>query len=550
MSASFTTIAMILGSAFLAGRVDAQGEILAETPSLEEPTPTSASPIISTASPTPPATTPSTTTTITTTTTVVTTTVVTTPTQSFTTPIPTVTTSTALPPPPITSTSRPTTNPPPPVTVPSTSASITPIPRPTNNDTSSSSSSKVPIIVGSVAGVAVVALVAAVLVICYRRRNKRLSRDIPFDALEGMPGSRMSNRKSYNDSRQPIGLGSINGGAGGAAGGAGYDDYDDYGHTEYNNIGNAATAHHYNHQAPYGQEFGDDYGQSYDYDGGYNLAAGQAGYQQKPSIFQEDHLAYSASPMSATIGGRGGAAGYDQGMLPEIMYNDGNTAAYGAGGYGDAGYQQQGWDHYHHQGAAGEHGAAGDYYQQDPSQTQYQYEHDQQAHYPEVSAAAAGVGAAGSGALAAGSESPDKRHSRDPQAMPESPRVQQLRRGDLFGQESSEYARPSSQQGHYNAENNASSTVVGAGGAGSMDQSSPTILSRSTAGGPGSPRAMGREMRSFEMNRHSPGRSSNDLASHNSPQSYASDYAKDEGTRPSTEGLEHQKSLRTRRKDW
>ncbi|KAG0080453.1 hypothetical protein BGZ92_000642 [Podila epicladia] len=417
----------------------------------------------------------------------------------------------------------------PPVTVPSTSTNISTTtsspqssepPKSTNN----SSNSNVPIIVGSVAGVAALAIVVATTLICLRRR-RRNNRDLTFDTLQGMsspaPGRQRASQRYTANSLPGGGIGRDS-----SSGANGYDDGYEY---------DVAQSNAYGQHNGYGNEMYDAYGTP------------QQAYQN-PSIFQEDSINYS----TASSMGRN-RAGFDQ-NLPEIVYRNGDLS-HPSGGvtgyYDDDVYNQSGWN----QGQAGGYiGPKGlwvanptnenqqqqqqqqQYYQDDseqPTQQQQEYEMTSQAQtlagqeYEKNS-----VEPYDASETVVGSSSPHSKFlGHNPQALPESPRLQQLRSGDLFSQDSTE--KPTSPRAA-----NATANTTG-GNTPPATSSSPRM-------------ANARDMRSFELARHSPGRSSGEGVH---------SYAHDLPTRPSVSdrpsmdsnvsGLNAQKSLRThRREDW
>ncbi|KAG0100061.1 hypothetical protein BGZ93_004438 [Podila epicladia] len=376
----------------------------------------------------------------------------------------------------------------------------------------------------SVAGVAALAIVVATTLICLRRR-RRNNRDLTFDTLQGMsspaPGRQRASQRYTANSLPGGGIGRDS-----SSGANGYDDGYEY---------DVAQSNAYGQHNGYGNEMYDAYGTP------------QQAYQN-PSIFQEDSINYS----TASSMGRN-RAGFDQ-NLPEIVYRNGDLS-HPSGGvtgyYDDDVYNQSGWN----QGQAGGYiGPKGlwvanptnenqqqqqqqqQYYQDDseqPTQQQQEYEMTSQAQtlagqeYEKNS-----VEPYDASETVVGSSSPHSKFlGHNPQALPESPRLQQLRSGDLFSQDSTE--KPTSPRAA-----NATANTTG-GNTPPATSSSPRM-------------ANARDMRSFELARHSPGRSSGEGVH---------SYAHDLPTRPSVSdrpsmdsnvsGLNAQKSLRThRREDW
>ncbi|KAG0039848.1 hypothetical protein BGZ82_006550 [Podila clonocystis] len=386
---------------------------------------------------------------------------------------------------------------------------------------SNNSNSNVPIIVGSVAGVAALAIIVATTLICFRRR-RRNNRDLTFDTLQGMSspaaGRQRTSKRYTANSLAGGGLGRDS-----SSGANGYDDGYEY---------EVAQPNNYGQHNGYGNEMYDAYGTP------------QQAYQN-PSIFQEDSINYS----TASSMGRS-RAGFDQ-NLPEIMYKNGDLS-HPSGGvtgyYDDDVYNQGGWN----QGQTGQFiGPKGLWvanptnenqqqqqqryqeYKEPPTQQQQEYEVTSQAQTlagQEYEKNA--VEPYETSETVVGSSSPRSKFlGHNPQALPESPRLQQLRSGDLFGQDSTE--KPTSPR-------TANATANSTGG------NMPPATSSS-------PRlASARDMRSFELARHSPGRSSGEGVH---------SYAHDLPSRPSVSdrlsmdsdvaGLNPQKSLRTlRREDW
>ncbi|KAF9540110.1 hypothetical protein EC957_004624 [Mortierella hygrophila] len=405
---------------------------------------------------------------------------------------------------------------------------------PTSPSSSSTSSSNLPVIVGSVAGAAALIIIIATAIICLRRK-KRNNRDLTFDVLEGMnaggAGAATSSRarqsqQHYRANALPtpaLPPNNIN-------------TYEDDGYDYDNQVGAQGYGGH----------------QGYD-DTGYDAYGNPHHAYQNPSIFQEDSMAYStANAISAR-----NRQGYDQ-NLPEIVYRNGNDLIHPSGGatgyYEDDLYSQQiagannGWDH-QNAAAGGYIGPKGLWIANPTNEKQYQQQQqpyqDEMELQPPLSSSGMtyeknSITQYDSDTAVDSSSPPSKFRGHNPQALPESPRLQQLRGGDLFGQDGGSPSTPTSPRP-------ADANVTAA--AEPTRAASPPLTS-------GSPRLMSRaEMRSFEMTRHSPGRSSSEGA-----QSYADDLPSpgrpSVSDRPSMEGgggsnLNPNKSLRTlRREDW
>ncbi|KAF9986736.1 hypothetical protein BGZ75_001492 [Mortierella antarctica] len=360
-----------------------------------------------------------------------------------------------------------------------------------------------------------------------RRRNNR---GLTFDTLEGISTSGTAahphNSQRYTANALPLPpagrASNVNGG------------YDD-GYDEYDMQSELGPAGYGSQAAPH-QGYG---GQHLGYDA---YGTPLQGYQN-PSIFQEDSLAYSTGRQRA---------GFDH-TLPEIVYRNGNDINHPAGGatgyYEDDMYNQQaGWNQNMAGGYIGPKGlwvanptSEGQYQQQQPpqqdadielvqqqqhlTQEPLSYERNSMNQYENMSETV--VGSAGS--------PQSKFLGHNPQALPESPRLQQLRGGDLFGQdgEAAAAASPSPRAAH----------------AQPGSPRNPESANTST-----SPRLASREdMKSFESVRHSPPRPSTEGL-----QSYANDLTPPRpstGERPSMDSnpsnLTPNKSLRTlRREDW
>jgi hypothetical protein len=392
----------------------------------------------------------------------------------------------------------------------------------------------VPVIVGSVAGLAAVIIIVATTIICFRRR-RRNNQELSFDTLQGINASGAASRQHasqrYTTSPLPAAAGRA------SMTTAGYDDgYD------YDTPSNVATSQGYGSHGVYSHDsVYDPYGTP------------QHAYQN-PSIFQEDSLAYS-SPMGRS------RIGYDQ-NLPEIVYRNGNDLndpnADGATGYYDDNMynQQAGWNQNMSGGYIGPKGLwvanpttenqyQQEYYPEQQADIELQQQQQQQQTQSRMSYEKNSVNQNDnfSDTDVGSSSSPQSKfRGHNPQALPASPRLQQLRSGDLFGQDSN--TAPTSPR---------SAAAVAA--AGMPASGSPQEGSGSTP--PplnSSPRLMSRgEMRSFELARHSSPRSSGEGV-----QSYATDYAAGRvsvSDRPSMDNgssnLNPNKSLRTqRREDW
>ncbi|KAG0370463.1 hypothetical protein BGZ54_006239 [Gamsiella multidivaricata] len=471
--------------------------------------------------------TPSPTTTTTTTTTISVTTV--SPTSPITvTTIPSATTpsftttaisSDPLPPPTTASTLPPTTS----------TLSTTFSPTPTIGTSRASTSSNVPVIVGSVAGIIAVIIIVATTIICFRRR-RRNNRELTFDPLQGIGASGAASRQRASQRYTTNNTGPATVGMANIASG-GYDDGYDYG-AQSNVVASQA----------YGN------GHGVYPDNGYDTYGAHQQAYQNPSIFQEDSLAYAGAM------GRS-RAGYDQ-NLPEIMYRNGDdlgTAGDTTGYYDDNMYNQQaGWNQSMSGGYIGPKGLwianpTAPYqqeYQQEyhpEQQTDIELHEHQSAPVP-MSYEKNSINQYdnSSDTVVDSASSPSSKfRGHNPQALPESPRSQQLRGGDLFGEDAN--AAPSSPR-------------TTAAAAGLPAPGNPQDTTRAaTPPLNSSPRLMSRgDMRSFEMARHSPTRSSGEGV-----QSYANDYV---GGRPSVSdrpsldsgsNLNPGKSLRTqRREDW
>lgn len=308
-----------------------------------------------------------------------------------------------------------------------------------------------------------------------------------------------------------------------SSGANGYDDGYEY---------EVAQSNAYGQHNGYGNEMYDSYGTP------------QQAYQN-PSIFQEDNINYS----TASSMGRN-RTGFDQ-NLPEIMYRNGDLS-HPSGGvtgyYDDDVYNQSGWN----QGQAGGYIGPKGLWVANPTsehqQQQYYQEYkepptnQQQQEYEMTSQAQTLAGQEyeknavepyDASETVVGSSSPRSKFlGHNPQTLPESPRLQQLRSGDLFGQDSTEN-KPSSPRSANATANAGDSTNMPP-----LTSSSPRLPSA-------------RDMRSFELTRHSPSRSSGEGVhsyAHDLPRPSVSD-------RPSMDsnvsGLNPNKSLRThRRENW
>ncbi|KAF9907892.1 hypothetical protein EC991_010405 [Linnemannia zychae] len=421
----------------------------------------------------------------------------------------------------------------PPLTTNTSSQTVAPSVIPNPPPSSKSSSSNLPVIVGSVAGVAALIIIIATTIICLRRK-KRNNRDLTFDVLQGMnTGSGVGAAAAATSSRTRPSQQHYRAGALPPTSVSAYDDGYDYD----SQVGGAGGQGMYGHHH-----------QAYD-DTGYDAYGNPHHAYQNPSIFQEDSMAYSNNGRN-----RGAVGGYDQ-NLPEIVYRNGNDLIHPSGGatgyYEDDLYNQQlagannGWDNQNVAAAGGYIGPKGLWIANPTTEKQY---HQQQQQYqdemelqPPISSTMTyeknSVTQYDSDTAVDSSSPRSKFRGHNPQALPESPRLQQLRGGDLFGQDGGSPTTPTSPR---SANANASVDNVTRAASPPPANSSPRQLSRS-------------DMRSFEMARHSPGRSSNDGI-----QSYANDLPSSArpsmSDRPSMEGgsnLNPNKSLRTlRREDW
>ncbi|KAG0261874.1 hypothetical protein BG011_000571 [Mortierella polycephala] len=383
-------------------------------------------------------------------------------------------------------------------------------PNPTIPPSGDSSSSNVPVIVGSVVGVVAVIIIVATTIICFRRK-KRKNTDLTFDTLEGISSNRVSQRFAHNNNND-----NNNNNDGG------YDYTPNVPHPGYD----------YSPNAPH-PGYGDTgYG-----DTGYDVYGSPMQPYRSPSIFQEDSLAYSTAANSA---GRS-RAGYDQ-ALPEIAYMDGNSLNHPSGTpvgyYEDDHNYQTGWNQNTGDGYIGSTGlwvanpTSGNQQQQ---QQQLPEEHGMQQLHAPMTYEKHAMEHVDNASTVVGSASPrSKFRGHDPQALPESPRTQQLRGGDLFGQDAEN--APSSSPRLVSRE----ATTAGPSDQDIVRATSPILSS--------SPRLLSREdMRSFEMARGSPRPSAEGV------QSYASDLPTigrpSVSDRPSMDTPS--KSLRTqRREDW
>ncbi|KAG0218157.1 hypothetical protein BGX33_008332 [Mortierella sp. NVP41] len=487
-------------------------------------------------------TTTTTTTSTTTTTTTTTTTSTIPPTSSTISTIPTIPTAPTTP--PIAPTNPTAPSLPPSLTSTTTTTSSAPSIAPTIPPTSKSSSpSNLPVIVGSIAGVAALIIIIATTIICLRRK-RRNNRDLTFDVLQGMnsggsggagAGATSSRARQSQQRYRASALPAPPSGVGA------YDDGYDYD----NQIGGGG-------QGGYGHH------QGYD-DTGYDAYGSPHHAYQNPSIFQEDSMAYStANAMSSR-----NRQGYDQ-NLPEITYRNGNDLIHPSGGatgyYEDDLYSQQlagdnGWEH--------QNAAAGGYigpkglwianpttekqyqqHQQQQQQQQYQDEVEMMPPSSTMTYEKNSITQYDSDTAVDSSSPRSKFRGHNPQTLPESPRLQQLRGGDLFGQDGGSPTTPTSPR---SANAQADTTGADAGAADNAASSSPPATASS-------PRLMSRaEMRSFEMARHSPGRSSGEGAARSYANDLPSSGRPSVSDRPSMEGssLNPNKSLRTlRREDW
>ncbi|KAF9583867.1 hypothetical protein BGW38_008280 [Lunasporangiospora selenospora] len=383
--------------------------------------------------------------------------------------------------------------------------------RPTDGTSSSSSTTNVPAIVGSIAGVAALGIIIAITLLCYRRRRRHQGA-LSFDALQGLSSSTTSkNRNSLNYLTGPsptIGHEvpvSITSGPGGRGG----NEYDDgYGYEAGAYAMQQTAGHPAYHPGGYGEEdlgYHDGYVASAPYPQSHQMQQ-QGAYRVSPTIFQEDFQQHTSAGYGAAGHGR---AAYDQ-TLPEVMYNNGDPAV-SAAYYNDGDLYSQAWDPSVSQSlpqpSAYTQSQDAGYW---PAETQYDH--------PQISAAAAAATTVtAAAATAAVYERDDHQASKNPQALPDSPILSstKLRGGDLFGQDGEHVA------------------------------ASPRMAQASSAQATASPvlRSASPVVRSSTPNRDRP---SIDAHPGHPGESYAADF-----TRPSTDGRAPGKSLRTlRREDW
>ncbi|KAI8604155.1 hypothetical protein EDD21DRAFT_366971 [Dissophora ornata] len=246
--------------------------------------------------------------------------------------------------------------------------------------------------------------------ICYRRRRNN-SRELTFDALEGMGGASLGSKRrvseGYLTSPSPamsggaIGLNSVTSG--------GYDDG-----YEYEMQSNAG----YPVQQGYGNGGFDDYSASQPH----------PGYHPSPTIFQEDY----PLPMAATYATASSMSrdrlGFDQ-NLPEVMYNGAGAEDPAATGYYDvdAMYSDGGRSQDPHQ--------AGLWVANPESQNaQHDSPYATDAIVPQDMTPQLNLSL---DAAFAGSSPKMSRNSGNPQGLPDSPilRPGTLRGGDVFGED-------------------------------------------------------------------------------------------------------------------
>ncbi|KAG0375479.1 hypothetical protein BGX24_009032 [Mortierella sp. AD032] len=413
---------------------------------------------------------------------------------------------------------------------------------PTSTPSSNVSSSNLPVIIGSVAGAAALIIIIATTFICLRRKRRK-NRDLTFDVLQGMntgngAGAGAAATSSYARSSQQHYRASALPPSNVSA----YDDGYDY-DSQVGGPGQGGIGGGYGHHQ-----------QGYD-DTGYDSYGNPHNAYQNPSIFQEDSMAYSTANVMSTRN----RAGYEQ-NLPEIVYRNGNDLIHPSGGptgyYEDDLYNQQiagannGWEN-QNAAAGGYIGPKGLWVANPTTEKQYQQQQQQYQDEMELQPPVSSTMTYEKNSItqydsdtAVDSSSPrSKFRGHNPQALPESPRTQQLRGGDLFGQDGGTPSTPTSPRATNASANASVDNVTRAASPPPAANSSPRLMSRA-------------DMRSFEMARHSPGRSSSDGV-----QSYANDLPGSTrpsiSDRPSLEGgnggsnLNPNKSLRTlRREDW
>ncbi|KAF9377697.1 hypothetical protein CPB97_009999 [Podila verticillata] len=245
--------------------------------------------------------------------------------------IPPITTTTTVP---VITTSTATTQRTNPVTVPHSfsttttttlySATSTTTLRPSPGSSSSSPDSNIPVIVGSIAGVAALAVILITSISCYRRRRRRATRELTFDALglSSTTGKRNTLPFTSNKPAGAIGLNSVTSG--------GYDDDDGYGYDMQSHGGGYPSPRH-------NQGYGGNNNiiNSNQFNTGYD-AYGQGVH---PTIFNEDQHHHGGAYTTASSMSRS-RMGFDQ-NLPEVMYRNGEedqVAAAATGYYDDTGY--------------------------------------------------------------------------------------------------------------------------------------------------------------------------------------------------------------------
>ncbi|KAI1308750.1 hypothetical protein EDD11_004159 [Mortierella claussenii] len=370
--------------------------------------------------------------------------------------------------------------------------------------TSSSSSTNVPAIVGSIVGIAALAIIIATSVICYRRRRHN-ARELTFDNLQDLTGPSLASKRAshnYLTSGSPamsggaIGLNSVTSG--------GYDDGYDY--EMHSNAGYPV-----HHQQAYSNGVYDNY----------TDASPHQAYHPSPAIFQEDHHLPMAGQYATASSMSRSRAGFDQ-NLPEVMYNGAlSEDATATGYYNDLDiYNNGAWNQDAQQAGLWVANPEDQYILHDTSTDQHIPGSGTVTH-PEQDRDAVLQSALSLDTTLAGSP-PLKAltNSNNPQGLPDSPILHSstLRGGDVFGQD-------------------ADLRTV------SSRAMSPRIAARE-AGSSSSPRlASNRDMQSFELTRQSL----------EGIQSYANEYvgrSSGEG-RGSPANLNPNKSLRTlRREDW
>ncbi|KAG0010204.1 hypothetical protein BGZ82_003555, partial [Podila clonocystis] len=455
---------------------------------------------------------PTTTTTTTTTTTIIppTTTITTIPTIPITTTVPTIPTTT-------TSSIRTTPTTVRHSTIPSTtliSTTTTLLPTPGGSSSSSSSNNNIPVIVGSIAGVAVLAIILITSISCYRRR-RRANRELTFDALGlgNTGGKRNTIPFSSNKPAGAIGLNSATSG--------GYDD-DDYGYDMQHQGGNGYPSPHQSYNNQHQQQFNT----------GYDVY----GQGVHPTIFNEDHHGAYATASSMSKNRRG----FDQ-NLPEVMYRNGEedqVAAAATGYYDDTGYDVA-WNqqidpnaHYGHGQGGYVNGLwvanpEGQYYGQEQYQDPYQQQQQQQQQHHEF-----------------------YDEPLDPLTPPAPSRPVITSAQSKLGENRNSFNNPQ-------AILPATSAVGGSEGEGSQLRShdlfvqtseAPAVTGRKSQSPPASPSSRLREMRSMELASQSP----TSRPSGEGGRTYADDVQG--GGSPTGAGgatLNGQKSLRSRRReDW